>query len=404
MRTLLTAALLLTCALPARAKEALPPDPAETFAYVLAVVQENYARRVSQPELIYAAAESMLDGLDPHSAFLRPRWLQRMREDTSGEFGGLGLVVTKLNDGPVVVHEPIPDTPAERAGLQKGDEILAVDGESTIPMCLDCPNGAIDRMKGRRGTAVTLSVRRDGWPEPRDFRLVRDRIRMKSVKGRTLEPGYGYVEIAAFTEHTDHYLQAKIEELRKLNDGKLEGLVLDLRGNPGGLLDQAVRVAELFLPGGKIVSTIGRGGRGAERHFARARGTLPYMPLVLLVDAGSASAAEIVAGALQDHGRALLMGERTFGKGSVQSIIELDDGSGLKLTVARYYTPNDRSIQERGIDPDVVVRLPLDWVPPESADPETAGDYLLWSALNTLKTGNRIRSTTRPERNAAPDG
>jgi len=395
------AALLLTLPLSATAKESLPPDPAESFAYVLAAVQENYARRVSQPDLIYAAAESMLDCLDPHSAFLRPRWFQRMREDTSGEFGGLGLVVTKVSDGPVVVHEPIPDTPADRAGLQKGDEILAVDGDPTAPMDLDT---AVDRMKGRRGTAVTLSIRRDGWPGPRDFRLVRDRIRMKSVKGRMLEPGYGYAQITAFTEHTDYYLQAKIEELRKLNDAPLEGLVLDLRGNPGGLLDQAVRVAELFLPGGKVVSTIGRDGRGIERHFARARGTLPHVPTVLLVDAGSASAAEIVAGALQDHGRALLMGERTFGKGSVQSIIELDDGSGLKLTVARYYTPRDRSIQELGIEPDVTVRLPLDWIPPGGTDLETAADYILWTALQTLKAGNRIRSSARSDQDVSPDG
>jgi len=370
------------------------------FAYVLSAVQRNYFKPVSSYDLVYFAAQNMLEKLDPHSAFLPPRSFQQMRDDTSGEFGGIGLVVTKAPNKPVLVEEPIDGSPAARAGIKKGDKISAVGGKSTLPMSLD---DAVNKMKGRRGTPVIITVERKGWSGPRDFHLIRDYIRMKSSKYRTLEPGYGYISISMFTEHTDYYVKQGLKKLLEMNN-PLKGLILDLRGNPGGLLDQSVRVAELFMEKGKVVSTIGRGGKKDEL-FAQGSDLVPGVPMVVLVNAGSASAAEILAGALQDHKRALIVGEPTFGKGSVQSIIELDDGSGLKLTVARYYTPNGRSIQETGIIPDVVVRRPVSWKPRgDGTSAQIENDYVEFVGLETLKAWSKFGSSIHEKKKGEKSG
>jgi carboxyl-terminal processing protease len=274
-----------------------------------------------------------------------------MRADTDGEFGGVGI---EINDdgGVLVVVEPIAGGPAGRAGIVAGDRIVAIDGAPTKGRA-----GAetSSRLRGRPGTGVKVSVERKGWDAARDFALVRELIHVQAVEGSLLEPGIGYVRIKQFQERTDEELGAMLTKLKADSGGTLHGLVLDLRGNPGGLLEQAVKVADLFLSSGVIVSTVGRGGKKLEEEVAHEAGTWDSFPMVCLVNGSSASASEIVAGALQDNGRALLIGTQTFGKGSVQSVYELGDGSGLKLTVARYYTPSGRSIQEKGITPDVVV-------------------------------------------------
>jgi carboxyl-terminal processing protease len=323
----------------------------ELFARVLSYVENNYVEAVNDRELIYGAIKGMLDTLDPHTVFMPPEAFKEMKIDTSGEFGGVGLEVAKKNDTMTVVT-PIEDTPAARAGIRAGDQILKIDGASTKEMDV---TRAIQKMRGPAGRKVVLTLMREGFKMPRDLTLIRDRVRIVSVEG-AIYGGIGYVKIKNFQERTDYSLRKELDRLRKVNGNELRGLVLDLRNNPGGLLDQAVAVSDRFLPGNlTIVSTRGRDGRNASEEKSRDRDTeMPY-PLVVLVNAGSASAAEIVAGALQDHTRAVIMGTPTFGKGSVQTVIEMEDGSGLKLTIARYYTPKGRSIQEKGIVPDFIV-------------------------------------------------
>src|SRR5262249_32797327 len=282
---------------------------------------------------MYGAIKGMLDTLDPHTVFMPPEAFKEMKIDTSGEFGGLGLEVAKKNDVLTVVN-PIEDTPAARAGIQTGDQILKIDGESTKEMDV---SRAIQKMRGPPGKKASLTIMRQGFNKPRDLTLVRDRIRIVSVDGTLYDDGIGHIRVKNFQERTDVYLRKELDRLRGLNHGKeLRGLVLDLRNNPGGLLDQAVAVSDRFLPGHlTIVTTRGRDGRNVSEERSKDRDTESPYPVVVLVNAGSASAAEIVAGALQDHARAVVMGTPTFGKGSVQTIIELEDGSGLKLTVAR---------------------------------------------------------------------
>jgi carboxyl-terminal processing protease len=325
----------------------------DVFAEVLAYVRNNYVDEVKEKELVYGAVEGMVQGLDPHSAFLRPDVYRAMREETSGEFDGVGLELVLKDDLPMVVA-PIAESPAERAGLRSGDRILRIDGAPTRDLSL-VEVGR--RMKGPSGTQVALEIMREGFREPQTLVIVRDRVRASSVSWRLLDPGAGiaYVKLAAFQDHTDRQLRKALDEARARLGRELQGLVLDLRNNPGGLLDQAVRVADRFLASGVIVSTEGRGRRAAEVERAREKDTEPPYPLVVLVNRGSASASEIVAGALQDHGRAVILGTQTFGKGSVQTVVELADGSALKLTVAKYYTPRHRSIQELGVTPDVQV-------------------------------------------------
>jgi carboxyl-terminal processing protease len=335
------------------------PRPLDTFAAVLGHVENGYVEEVSQQELVYGAIEGMMSRLDPHSVFMRPDLFKALRDETSGEFDGLGLELTIRNEQ-VVVVSPMADSPGERAGLLPGDRLVSIDGTPTRELSLA---EAGRRLQGPAGSKVILEVMRDGFTAPQRLTLLRDRIRMQSVDWQVLDGPrrYAYVRVKAFQDRTEPALRQALDQARSALKGELRGLVLDLRNDPGGLLDQAVRVADTFLSSGVIVTTEGRNRRTVEVEKAHPQGTEPGYPLIVLVNKGTASASEIVAGALQDHRRAVIMGTQTFGKGSVQSIIDLEDGSGLKLTVARYYTPRHRSIQEQGITPDVQV---ADTAPP----------------------------------------
>ncbi|MEN9798448.1 MAG: hypothetical protein RL653_2144 [Pseudomonadota bacterium] len=351
-RALAAACAAWLWAAPARATEDETYKQLELLARVLSYVENNYVDEVDRQGLVYGALRGMVETLDPHSVFMPPDVFRALKADTSGEFGGLGLELARKEEGLVVVT-PVDDAPAARAGILPGDLVVAIDGEPTRGMDVSV---AVQRLRGRPGEKVRLTLLRQGFTAPREFVLVRDVVRVQALEA-ALHGGYGHVRIKNFQERTDAQLKKALERLRAENGGQgLKGVVLDLRNNPGGLLDQAVAVSDRFLPGGlPIVSTRGRADRPATEQRSRERDTEPGYPMVVLVNGGSASASEIVAGALQDHRRAVVMGTQTFGKGSVQTLIELQDGSGLKLTVARYYTPSGRSIQERGITPDHVV-------------------------------------------------
>jgi carboxyl-terminal processing protease len=337
----------------ARRGEGEPYAPLDVFADVLAYVQNGYVEAIPPQDLVYGAIEGMVARLDAHSSFMRPDVYRVLKEETAGEFEGLGLELTVKGDA-VVVVSPIAESPGERGGIRPGDRILEIDGSPTRDMSLA---EATRRMKGRAGSKVALRVMRDGFEAPQLFTLVRDRVRTQSVETRLLdrERGYAYVKVKSFQERTDLAVKRALDGARAAIGGEIRGLVLDLRNDPGGLLDQAVRISDRFLREGVIVSTEGRDKSRPEIERKRGKETEPAYPMIVLVNRGTASASEIVAGALQDHGRAVIMGTQTFGKGSVQQVIDLQDGSGLKLTVARYYTPKHRSIQELGITPDVVV-------------------------------------------------
>src|SRR5262245_16803222 len=323
------------------------------FTRVLSYIENNYVEDVDQEKLVYGAIEGMVSRLDPHSEFMDPDRYRAMKNETSGEFSGIGIQVEKKQgDKDLIVIAPIEGTPAARAGIQSGDRILKIDETSTDDLSID---DAVRLMQGARGSKVRLTINRKGWDKPREFNLMRDLIRIVSVKRLMIEPNLAWIRITQFQDRTEQLLRDEIERAQSSAGGKLAGMVLDLRDNPGGLLDQAVRVADEFIDSGLIVKTVGKGGRLIDEEKAHSRGTHNGFPIIVLVNGGSASASEIVAGALQDHQRALIMGTQTFGKGSVQTVIELDDGSGLKLTIARYLTPNGRSIQEKGITPDVWV-------------------------------------------------
>jgi len=324
----------------------------DVFAQVLHYVQKSYVEEVGSQRLIYSAIQGMLRSLDPHTVFMTPEEFKAMQEDTSGNFGGVGIELGQ-RDGQLLVISPIDDTPAARAGILPGDRIFGIDGEPTENMDV---MEASRRVKGVPGTKLTLTVDRDDFEKPKDFILIRERIHVNPIEQALPLPGYGLIKIRSFQERTERYLADALRDLKGKSGGTLKGLVLDLRNNPGGLLVQAVRVADRFIPDGVIVETRGRGGQ-VETDYAHQQGTEAFIPVVCLINGGSASASEIVAGALQDHGRAVIMGTRSFGKGSVQTVLELKDGSGLKLTIARYYTPKHRSIQEHGIVPDVVVPI-----------------------------------------------
>jgi carboxyl-terminal processing protease len=322
----------------------------------MAAVQQHYVDDIDRPTLVRNALKGMLAALDPHSAYLPPRDFTEMNIEISGSFSGIGIEINR-EDGKLLVVSPIDDSPAHRAGIQPGDQIWKIGGSLTRSLSLD---EAVSRMRGPRGTRVVLTILREGAPAPLVFTLVRDIIHTKSLKGRILEPGYGSIRIAQFQEGTGEEFESTLEKLRKMNGGQLRGLVLDLRNNPGGLLEEAVAVANRFLgerpETAEIVSTRGREPGSSETFTATIGPKEPPYPLVVLVNGGSASASEIVAGALQDHRRAVIMGTQTFGKGSVQSVLQLPHGAGLKLTTARYYTPAGRSIQARGITPDILVQ------------------------------------------------
>jgi carboxyl-terminal processing protease len=322
----------------------------ESFSNILSIVRKNYVEEVDTKTLVSGAINGMLHSLDPHSAYLTPDLYKELQSDTQGRFGGLGIEIT-VKGGILTVVSPIEDTPAFKAGIKPGDQIFKIEEEFTKDMSLV---DAVKKMRGLKGTKINLTIRREGSPDLIDFSLVRDIIRVRSVRSRSLEPGYGYIRLAQFQERSDRDLQRALEKLAA-EKGGMKGLVLDLRNNPGGLLTQAVRVSDLFLESGLIVYTEGRIEAQKQKYFAQKDGSWMDFPIVVLVNGGSASASEIVAGALQDHKRAVVLGTKTFGKGSVQTILPLDDSSALRLTTARYFTPNGRSIQTTGIVPDIVL-------------------------------------------------
>ncbi|MBI1327923.1 MAG: PDZ domain-containing protein [Alphaproteobacteria bacterium] len=321
------------------------------FGDVFDVVRGQYVDPVEDKKLIENALNGMLTSLDAHSAYLNEDDFEDMRVQTRGEFGGLGIEVT-MEEGLVKVVSPIDDTPAARAGMQAGDFVLQIDDTPIMGLKL---NEAVDKMRGKVGTSVTLLVRREGVNEPMTFKLVRDVIRIQSVKSRVEGGDVGYIRITTFNQNTDEGLRRAVEDIRKKLGKNLVGYVLDLRNNPGGLLDQAIAVSDEFLEKGEIVSTRGRNERDTKRDNATPGDITEGAPIVILINGGSASASEIVAGAMQDHKRAILLGVQSFGKGSVQTVIPVSDHGALRMTTARYYTPSGRSIQAKGITPDIKV-------------------------------------------------
>ncbi len=322
----------------------------ETFANILAIVQKNYVKEVETGKLVDGAIEGMLSSLDPHSSYLTADEYRELQTETEGRFGGLGLEITVRN-GLLTVISPIEDTPAARAGVEPGDQIVGIDDRSTEDMGLA---EAVQQLRGPRGSSVTISVRRKGHDKLLKFTIVRDVIEINSVRAYILEEGFLYARIAQFQDRTSENLRAALAKNQPQGEG-VKGLVLDLRNNPGGLLSQAVAVTDLFLDAGLIVYTDGRLTQQKQKFSASREDSRTGFPMVVLVNGGSASASEIVAGALQDHKRALILGTKTFGKGSVQTILPLDGRSALRLTTAEYFTPNGRSIHEAGIEPDIVM-------------------------------------------------
>ncbi|UCD34248.1 MAG: S41 family peptidase [Nitrospiraceae bacterium] len=322
----------------------------KTFAESLSLVKKNYVEEVDEKDLVYGAIKGMLSSLDPHSSFMPPEAFKEMQIDTKGEFGGLGIQIG-IKDNMLTIIAPIEDTPADKAGVQAGDKIIKIDGESTKDISLV---DAVARLRGPKGTSVTITIMREGLEEPMDIAIVRDIIKLKSVKYKVLEDNIGYVKLTQFQEKSAGDLK---KAMKKLTESNINALVLDLRNNPGGLLKGAVDVTSQFLPPGKLVVYI-KGRDGDKNEFETQNGNTYFdYPMVVLVNGGSASASEIVAGALQDWGKAVVLGTETFGKGSVQTVIPLSDGSALRLTTARYYTPKGRSIQTTGITPDIIVKL-----------------------------------------------
>jgi carboxyl-terminal processing protease len=341
-------------------RSTLPIEELRTFTDVFGRIKNDYVVDVDDKELIENAIRGMLSGLDPHSSYLDAEDYSELRVGTSGEFGGLGIEVG-MEDGFVKVIAPIDDTPAQRAGVHAGDLVIRLDDTPVKGMTL---NDAVKIMRGKPGTDIELTIVREGLDKPLKISITRDVIKVKSVRSRMLDPGYGYLRISQFQSKTADNLIDAIEDLKKENEGPLEGLVLDLRNNPGGVLSGAVAVSDAFLTKGMIVYTEGRIEDSRLRFNATPDDVLDGAPLVVLVNQGSASASEIVAGALQDHKRALILGSKTFGKGSVQTILPLNSDSALKLTTARYYTPEGRSIQAEGIIPDIKLeRLKVASVP-----------------------------------------
>jgi len=326
----------------------------QKFSQVMEMVRRTYVEDVTDEKLIDGALSGMLSSLDPHSSYMDKEMYGQMTVDTKGEFGGLGIEISSAEGG-IRIVSPIEDTPADRAGVKAGDLIIKIEDELARDMSLA---EAVKKMRGKPGTEIMLTIFRKTEGAPLEIKIVRDIIKVKSVKSDLLAPGYAYLRITQFQERTDSLLKKQIKALKKRSGGKLSGVVLDLRNNPGGLLNQAVEVSDLFLESGNIVSTKSRAGKNLT-FDARSGDVLKELPLIVLINGGSASASEIVAGALQDHHRAVLMGTKSFGKGSVQSVVPLPDGTAIKVTTALYYTPSGRSIQATGIDPDITVEQVL---------------------------------------------
>lgn len=318
----------------------------QNFTKVMSLVQQYYVEDVDSNQLLQGGIRGMLRGLDPHTDYLAPEVYAEFQKETSGEFGGVGVEISVIEEQLTVIS-PIEDTPAWKAGIEPGDKVIGLNGKSTKGMSI---LDAAKEMRGKEGSVLKMLIFRDSFKEPKEFAIMRGKVKLSSVKHHELGGGLVYVRITSFIENT--YADLK-KALAKYESKK--GLLIDLRRNPGGLLDQAILISDLFLESGLIVSTVGRGESGKESVFAKQAETAENYPIVVLIDSSSASASEIVAGALQDNKRALIVGEKSFGKGSVQSIVKLGDGSALKLTVARYFTPSGRSIQAEGIEPDIQI-------------------------------------------------
>lgn len=385
------------------ASQELSPIPFEglkTFAEVYGRIKQDYVESVKDEKLLEDAIRGMLSGLDPHSAYLDKEQYEELKVGTTGQFGGLGIEVG-MENGFVKVISPIDDTPAQKAGVRAGDLIVRLDDRPVKGMSL---NDAVKLMRGDPGSAITLTIVREGAEQPIKIRLVRDVIKVKSVRSRMLEPGYAYVRLSSFQAKTGESMIEAIEELKKA--GKIKGLVLDLRNNPGGVLNAAVSVSDAFLDEGLVVYTDGRIEDAKMKFNASAGDILEGAPVVVLINSGSASASEIVAGALQDHNRAVIMGEKTFGKGSVQTILPTSNGAAVKLTTARYFTPSGRSIQAEGISPDVVISR----VKVEAANQSEFGPLKESDLANHLQNNNPgpkrepIKELTEPKNASGKDG
>ncbi len=385
---------------PAISKPDIPLNELRAFSEIFGRIKNNYVEPVEDKELLQNAIRGMLSGLDPHSTYLDLEDFKSLREGTSGEFGGLGIEVT-MEDGFVRVVSPIDDTPAAEAGVLAGDLIIRLDEKPVKGLAL---REAVDMMRGKPGTDLLITILREGEDKPINITLTRAIIKVKSVKHKTLEPGYGYVRISTFQQRTSEGLNKAIEQLKKDNNDTLKGLVLDLRNNPGGLLNAAVDVSDAFITKGMIVYTDGRIPDSKQEFNANPRDLLEGAPLVVLVNGGSASASEIVAGALQDHHRAVILGTKTFGKGSVQTVMPLTDKTAVKMTTARYFTPSGRSIQAEGIVPDIIVeRVKITAIDSTGFKPLSERDLSKHISNGNSKTDADIsEKTTDEETSSAP--
>ncbi|HET7290763.1 MAG TPA: S41 family peptidase [Thermodesulfobacteriota bacterium] len=349
------------------------------FTRVLDLVERNYVEEVDPEKLTNSAIDGMLKTLDPYSTYLSPERYRELEIGTSGEFGGVGMEVSEEN-GVLVVITPIEGSPAEKAGIKPRDQIIEIEGKSTQGMVVQ---EAVRLLRGPSGTPVKITIKREGEKEPRVVTLIRDKIIVKSVKSRLLDNGIGYVRLVQFQDRTSQELRDAISGLEAQNGRQLNGLILDLRNNPGGLLSEAIDVVDEFIDTGLIVSVRGRTQDQTREYYATKNGTFQTFPVVVMVNDGSASASEVVAEALQDSKRAVILGTKTFGKGSVQTIIKLEDGSGLKLTTAKFYAPSGRSINEVGVTPDIKVENSKDQ------------DKQLESAINILNSSEAGKSVPK---------
>ncbi len=372
----------------------------DLMAHVFERVRANYVEEVTDSKLIEAAISGMLADLDPHSGYLPPKSFDQMKEQTSGEFGGLGIEVT-MEKGVVKVVAPIEDTPADRAGLQSNDLIIQIDGEDIQGLNL---NEAVNKMRGKVGEKISLKIFRESEKKAFSVTIVRDKIKIRSVRWDLKDNGIGYVRVTTFNEQVSELLPTAIKELKEKNNGKeLNGLVLDMRNNPGGLLNQAIYLSDAFLTQGEIVSTKGRISNQNQVTHAKKGDIINGKPMVVLINGGSASASEIVAGALQDHKRAIVMGTKSFGKGSVQTVINLPEGAGMRLTTALYYTPSGRSIQATGIEPDInvpLVRLAENNPDEDGYRPSEAS---LRGHIEVDKNGNKIDAPKKKSKKKGKD-
>lgn len=365
--------------------ETIPYEDLRTFTEIFGRIKKDYVEPVSDKKLLEDAVKGMLTGLDPHSAYLDPEEYQELKEGTSGQFGGLGIEVT-MENGFIKVVSPIDDTPAQKAGIKAGDLIIKLDDKPVKGMTL---TEAVKQMRGKPGSKILLFVVREGVERPIKISITRDIIKVKSVKSRILEKDYAYLRISSFQSGTGDALKEALASLKKENKEPLKGLVLDLRNNPGGVLNAAVEVSDAFMKSGLIVYTEGRIANSQMRFSAAPDDLIDGAPIVVLINAGSASASEIVAGALQDSKRALIMGEKSFGKGSVQTILPTNTGSAVKLTTARYFTPSGRSIQAKGIEPDVALaNVKLESLDKDKGDFKPIKEADLSHHLEKIKTND----------------